>query len=41
VTSATALLDQLPDVVVEVRGRSLVELLRPGYAALSEGGGGR
>ena len=38
VTSPTALLDQLPDVVVGVRGRSLVEILRPAYAALGEGG---
>ncbi|WP_407685075.1 SWIM zinc finger family protein [Mycobacterium sp. HUMS_1102779] len=39
VTSSTALLDQLPDLVVDVRGRSLVEILRPAYAALSQGGG--
>jgi uncharacterized Zn finger protein len=31
------LLDQLPDVTVVVRGRSLVEILRPAYAALGEG----
>jgi uncharacterized Zn finger protein len=41
VTSSTALLDQLPDVIVGVRGRPLVEILRPAYAALSEGGGDR
>ena len=41
VTSSTALLDQLPDVVVGARGRSLVEILRPAYAALGEGGGDR
>ncbi len=34
VTSSTALLDQLPAVDIAVRGRSLVELLRPAYAAL-------
>lgn len=38
VTSATALLDQLPDVTVGVRGRPLVEILRPAYAALGQGG---
>ena len=36
VTSSTALLDQLPDVVVGVRGQLLVEILRPAYAALGE-----
>ena len=36
VTSPTALLDQLPDVVVAARGRSLVEILRPVYAALGD-----
>lgn len=41
VTSPTALLDQLPDVAVGVRGRPLVEILRPAYAALGEGGGDR
>jgi hypothetical protein len=41
VTLSTALLDQLPDVIVGVRGRPLVEILRPAYAALSEGGGDR
>ncbi|MGA9360598.1 MAG: hypothetical protein WBW75_22160, partial [Mycobacterium sp.] len=41
VTSSTALLDQLPDVAVAVRGRPLVEMLRPAYAALGEGGGDR
>ncbi|MGH3856959.1 MAG: SWIM zinc finger family protein [Pseudonocardiaceae bacterium] len=34
VTSPTALLDQLSDVTVAVRGRSLTELLRPAYLAL-------
>lgn len=34
VTSATALLDQLPDVTIAVRGRPLPELLRPAYLAL-------
>lgn len=38
VTSSTALLDQLPDVVVGARGRPLVEILRPAYAALGESG---
>jgi len=41
VTLSTALLDQLPDVIVGVHGRPLVEILRPAYAALSEGGGDR
>lgn len=41
VTSSTALLEQLPDVVVGARGRSLVEILRPAYAALGEGEGDR
>jgi uncharacterized Zn finger protein len=41
VTSSTALLDQLPDVTVGVRGRPLVEILRPAYAALGEGGSDR
>jgi len=41
VTSSTALLDQLPDVTVEVRGRPLVGILRPAYAALGEGGAER
>jgi uncharacterized Zn finger protein len=31
VTSSTALLDQLPEVPVAVRGRGLVEILRPAY----------
>ena len=39
--ASTALLDQLPEITVGVRGRPLVELLRPAYAALSEGGGDR
>jgi uncharacterized Zn finger protein len=34
VTSPTALLDQLPDTGIAVRGRSLTELLHPAYAAL-------
>lgn len=33
-TSSAALLDQLPEVVLTVRGRALVDLLRPLYAAL-------
>ncbi|MDF3311939.1 SWIM zinc finger family protein [Rhodococcus sp. T2V] len=36
-TSATAILDQLPDIAVAVRGRPLVELLRPAYQALGRG----
>lgn len=32
---STTLLDQLPDIGVEVRGRPLVEILRPAYAALT------
>lgn len=39
VSSSTALLDQLPEVVVGARGQSLVEILRPVYAALGEGEG--
>ncbi|MDZ7887690.1 MAG: SWIM zinc finger family protein [Mycobacterium sp.] len=31
VTSSTALLDQLPEIPVALRGRALVELLRPAY----------
>lgn len=38
VTSSTALLDQLPDVTVGIRGRPLLEILRPAYAALGGGG---
>lgn len=34
VTSVTAVLDQLPDIGVTVRGRSLMETLRRGYGAL-------
>jgi len=34
ITSSAALLDQLPPVVVAVRGHSLVEVLRPAYDAL-------
>ena len=37
-TSPTALLDQLPDIGVTVRGRSLPELLRPAYLALGHAG---
>ncbi len=37
VTSSTALLDQLPDITVTVRGRPLTELLRPAYLALEHG----
>jgi uncharacterized Zn finger protein len=37
-TSSTALLDQLPDTSVAVRGRPLTELLRPAYDSLSRGG---
>lgn len=35
--SSYALLDQLPDTAVAVRGRTLVDLLRPAYAAMGEG----
>jgi uncharacterized Zn finger protein len=35
---STALLDQLPDTGVAVRGRPLTELLRPAYHALGDGG---
>jgi uncharacterized Zn finger protein len=41
VNLSTALLDQLPDLTVGVRGRPLVEILRPVYAALGEGRGDR
>jgi uncharacterized Zn finger protein len=37
VTAVTALLDQLPDTGVAVRGRPLTELLRPAYDALGLG----
>ena len=37
-TPSTALLDQLPDTSVTVRGRPLTELLRPAYHALGLGG---
>jgi uncharacterized Zn finger protein len=37
-TSSTALLDQLPDIAVAVRGRELTEILRPAYLALGEQG---
>lgn len=36
VTSSTALLDQLPEIPVAVRGRGLVEILRPAYAGFGE-----
>jgi uncharacterized Zn finger protein len=32
--ASTALLDQLPDIPVEIRGRPLTELLRPAYESL-------
>ncbi|MCX2929031.1 SWIM zinc finger family protein [Mycobacterium sp. CVI_P3] len=35
VSASTALLDELPEVAVNVRGRGLAELLRPGYAGLA------
>jgi uncharacterized Zn finger protein len=34
VSASTALLDELPEVAVTVRGRELAELLRPAYAGL-------
>lgn len=37
-TLSTALLDQLPDTGVAVRGRPLIELLRPAYDSLGRGG---
>jgi len=37
-TSALALLDQLPDLAVTVRGQRVAELLRPAYRALAPGG---
>lgn len=37
-TSSTALLDQLPEVEVTLRGRGLVEILRPAYEELARGG---
>jgi uncharacterized Zn finger protein len=36
VTSSTALLDQLPEIPVAVRGRGLVDLLRPAYVGFGE-----
>jgi hypothetical protein len=36
VTSSTALLDQLPEIPVAVRGRGLVEILRPAYAGFGD-----
>jgi uncharacterized Zn finger protein len=41
VTSPTALLDQLPDAGVTVRGRPLTDLLRPAYLALARGDASR
>jgi hypothetical protein len=35
VSASTALTDELPEVAVTVRGRGLVELLRPAYAGLT------
>jgi uncharacterized Zn finger protein len=35
-TASTALLDQLPDVAVVVRGQRLTELLRPAYLAVAD-----
>lgn len=40
VSSPAALLDQLPEIGVDVRGRSLPELLRPAYRILSGGNPG-
>jgi uncharacterized Zn finger protein len=37
ITSSTALLDQLPDVTINVRDRPLAELLRPAYLAIGFG----
>ena len=37
-TSTLALLDQLPDLAVTVRGQRLAELLQPAYRALAPGG---
>jgi len=37
-TPSTALLDQLPDTTVAVRGRPLTELLRPAYHAVGRAG---
>ena len=36
ITSSTALLDQLPEVSVAVRGRGLAEILRPAYVAFGQ-----
>jgi uncharacterized Zn finger protein len=38
-TPSTALLDQLPEVSIVVRGRPLTELLHPGYVAFGERSG--
>ncbi len=35
-TSSAALLDQLPEVTIAVRGRPLTELLLPAYVAFGE-----
>jgi len=35
-TSSAALLDQLPEVTIAVRGRPLTELLLPAYLAFGE-----
>jgi uncharacterized Zn finger protein len=37
-TSSTALLDQLPEVAVSVRGRRLADILQPAYSALAPAG---
>lgn len=37
-TDPTALLDELPEISVTMRGRRLAELLRPAYAGLAQGG---
>jgi len=35
-SASTALLDQLPDIAVAIRGRGLAELLRPAYLAMED-----
>jgi uncharacterized Zn finger protein len=37
-TSSSALLDQLPDIALTIRGQSLTELLRPAYLTLGHSG---
>jgi uncharacterized Zn finger protein len=37
-TSPTAILDQLPDIALTIRGQSLTELLRPAYLTLGHSG---